>query len=120
MFVLPLRLPRLTRRVAARGWAVYAAFYLLTLAGGPVLDASIERASGPGAPHIETERPACPVHDHQECQLCRTLRTLPLGPAAVFTAPLSDTIVSSPQPVRDAPAARPLDPSQSPRAPPLS
>jgi hypothetical protein len=114
-------LTRRLRRFVGRGGAIYALLYLATLAGGPLLDAGVERASGSGAPHVESEQSAgCPVHDHEECQVCRTLRTLPLASVAIVMAPVADAHVTSSVHVSDAPGASPLNPSQFPRAPPLS
>lgn len=115
------RLFRLIHPVAARVLAAYAVVYLVTQAGAPILDASLERAAVGGRAHVEAEQSAaCSTHDHQACQLCRTLRTVPRAAAPVPSVPLAATVYASVSAAQDRPAARRLDPSRSPRAPPLS
>jgi hypothetical protein len=97
------------------------ALQLLALAGAPLADARTEAAAASPGRHVESERAAaCPVHDHQVCQLCRTLRTFSL-PAAPVLAPSRETPVFTAAAVlHDSRPQRRVDPSRSARAPPLS
>jgi hypothetical protein len=111
---------KVIRKSAARAWTVYAAFYLVTIAGGALVDAGVERKSGNLAPHIEAEQAApCPAHDHQACQLCRTLLSLPIAPVGMVATPLHSAIVRRAAADGIVPMRPRRDPSQSPRAPPL-
>jgi hypothetical protein len=117
----PIRPLRLLRRIAPWGVAMYGALYLGLLVGGPVLDATFTGTAAGGEPHVEAEQSApCPVHDHDVCQLCRTLRAVSLAGESVSTAASGTSGFSAPHIPGYAPVVQALDPSQSPRAPPIA
>ena len=57
----------------------YVLLHVLVLVLAPILDARLEAAAAGGQPHAEAQtRAACaPVHSHDDCQLCRVLRSSP-------------------------------------------
>jgi hypothetical protein len=95
------------------------ALFLFVGAAGPSADARAEAASFRTGRHLESAAAqGCQTHDHDACQLCRSLRGT-AGPTATprpLAAELAITV--HPLPRVDAPQPARFDVARAPRGPP--
>jgi hypothetical protein len=95
------------------------ALFLFVGAAGPFADARAEAASSRIGRHLESAgAQGCQTHDHDACQLCRSLRS-PARPTAMprpLAAELAITV--PPLPRVDAPQPARFDVARAPRGPP--
>lgn len=97
------------------------ALVLFVGATGPSADARAEAASSPSGRHLESAAAqGCQAHDHDACQLCRSLRTTarPTAMPRPLAAELAITV--HPLPRVDVPQPARFDVARAPRGPPQS